>query len=305
MDRVHKRRRPRKAAPEVSDHHETDVVTADDVTINGNNDKRDDQSAKLKDDSATTIEETLGGEASSENAAAAAAVVVGYSTRSRKGSVPRKNYAQLEAAAAAADDYGFIAARKKRKKIANVATSESLDEDEKGDDGLLSDLKTNLLTNKQRINSLMCHQCQRNDKGRVVRCINCGTKRFCIPCLTTWYPHMTEDEIAECCPVCLENCNCKRCLRLDVPLKSCIKVALDFVSPENVGECIRLSEEFRLLPPNHRAKEDKLEVKKMTIYAISGALKDLGHDMGHKTKTGEIKTDDMPAKKRSNKSRKK
>lgn len=42
--------------------------------------------------------------------------------------------------------------------------------------------------------------------------------------------------------------------------QSCIKVALDFVSPENVGDCIHLSEEFRRLPPNHRAKEDKLEV---------------------------------------------
>ncbi|KAK4407644.1 Lysine-specific demethylase [Sesamum angolense] len=43
-------------------------------------------------------------------------------------------------------------------------------------------------------------------------------------------------------------------------LKSCIKVALDFVSPENLGECIRLTEEFRTLPQNHRAKEDKLEI---------------------------------------------
>lgn len=42
--------------------------------------------------------------------------------------------------------------------------------------------------------------------------------------------------------------------------QSCIKVALDFVSPENVQECIRLTEEFRLLPENHRSKEDKLEV---------------------------------------------
>ncbi|XVF12678.1 hypothetical protein REPUB_Repub08aG0139800 [Reevesia pubescens] len=41
--------------------------------------------------------------------------------------------------------------------------------------------------------------------------------------------------------------------------QSCIKVALDFVSPENVQECIRLTEEFRLLPKSHRAKEDKLE----------------------------------------------
>ncbi|GAV66193.1 JmjC domain-containing protein/WRC domain-containing protein [Cephalotus follicularis] len=56
--------------------------------------------------------------------------------------------------------------------------------------------------------------------------------------------------------------------------KSCIKVALDFVSPENVQECIRLTEEFRLLPKNHRAKEDKLEVKKMALYAVSQAVRE-------------------------------
>lgn len=43
-------------------------------------------------------------------------------------------------------------------------------------------------------------------------------------------------------------------------VQSCIKVALDFVSPENVQECVRLTDEFRLLPLDHRAKEDKLEV---------------------------------------------
>ncbi|OMO93641.1 hypothetical protein COLO4_16765 [Corchorus olitorius] len=54
--------------------------------------------------------------------------------------------------------------------------------------------------------------------------------------------------------------------------QSCIKVALDFVSPENVQECIQLTEEFRLLPKSHRAKEDKLEVKKMAIYAAKLAV---------------------------------
>ncbi|CAH2048005.1 unnamed protein product [Thlaspi arvense] len=42
-------------------------------------------------------------------------------------------------------------------------------------------------------------------------------------------------------------------------LKSCTKVAVDFVSPENIHECLRLTEEFRQLPKNHRAREDKLE----------------------------------------------
>ncbi|CAI0424478.1 unnamed protein product [Linum tenue] len=51
-----------------------------------------------------------------------------------------------------------------------------------------------------------------------------------------------------------------------------LKVASDFVSPENVGECIRLTEEFRLLPLNHRLKADKLQVKKMCLYAMKWAL---------------------------------
>eukprot|EP00850_Spirogloea_muscicola_P021382 SM000247S08271 [mRNA] locus=s247:45272:49281:+ [translate_table: standard] len=55
-------------------------------------------------------------------------------------------------------------------------------------------------------------------------------------------------------------------------LKSCIKVAVDFVSPENVSECVRLTEEFRLLPVQHRAKEDKLEVKKMVFNAAVHAV---------------------------------
>ena len=43
-------------------------------------------------------------------------------------------------------------------------------------------------------------------------------------------------------------------------VQSCTKVALDFVSPENIPSCFQLTEEFRLLPSDHRAKEDKLEV---------------------------------------------
>ncbi|KAL6556267.1 Lysine-specific demethylase jmj29 [Orobanche gracilis] len=46
---------------------------------------------------------------------------------------------------------------------------------------------------------------------------------------------------------------------------SCIKVALDFVSPENVPWCFKLTEEFRVLPKNHRAKEDKLECQENGI----------------------------------------
>lgn len=57
-------------------------------------------------------------------------------------------------------------------------------------------------------------------------------------------------------------------------LKSCTKVAVDFVSPENIHECMRLTEEFRKLPKDHKAKEDKLEIKKMIVHAVNQAIQD-------------------------------
>ncbi|CAI0451971.1 unnamed protein product [Linum tenue] len=63
---------------------------------------------------------------------------------------------------------------------------------------------------------LMCHQCKRNDKGGVVRCSKCKTKRYCFPCLSNWYPKLTHEEVAAACPFCCNNCNCKACLRRDL-----------------------------------------------------------------------------------------
>ncbi|KAF2305077.1 hypothetical protein GH714_001623 [Hevea brasiliensis] len=58
-------------------------------------------------------------------------------------------------------------------------------------------------------------------------------------------------------------------------LKSCVNVVLDFVSPENVTVCNQLIDEVRLLPENHNAKVDSLEVKKMTLHSISRAIKEI------------------------------
>ncbi|OVA06274.1 zinc finger protein [Macleaya cordata] len=64
--------------------------------------------------------------------------------------------------------------------------------------------------------SLMCHQCQRNDKGSVVFCSNCKRKRYCYICLSKWYPEKKREEIEIACPVCCGNCNCKACLRAEL-----------------------------------------------------------------------------------------
>ncbi|XP_012857074.1 PREDICTED: lysine-specific demethylase JMJ25-like [Erythranthe guttata] len=55
-------------------------------------------------------------------------------------------------------------------------------------------------------------------------------------------------------------------------LKSCTSVSANFVSPESVGECIRVSTEYRRLPHNHSSKEDKLQVKTMVLYAVCQAV---------------------------------
>ncbi|XP_051124201.1 lysine-specific demethylase JMJ25-like [Andrographis paniculata] len=74
-------------------------------------------------------------------------------------------------------------------------------------------------TNTAKKESNMCHQCQRNDKGAVARCTQCKTKRYCHNCIKTWYPSMLPEDVAKKCPVCLENCNCKACMRLDGPIR--------------------------------------------------------------------------------------
>ncbi|CAE6225291.1 unnamed protein product [Arabidopsis arenosa] len=73
--------------------------------------------------------------------------------------------------------------------------------------------------NAENFESNMCHQCQRNDRGQVVRCQNCKKKRFCLPCLRTWYPNIAKEDIAKKCPCCCSICCCRRCLRLDTKIK--------------------------------------------------------------------------------------
>ncbi|PIA26140.1 hypothetical protein AQUCO_09700007v1 [Aquilegia coerulea] len=81
-------------------------------------------------------------------------------------------------------------------------------------------IKVKIVDGKE-VESSMCHQCQRNDKGEVVRCTKCKTKRYCHSC-TKWYPQFSHAQIAECCPFCRGICNCKECLRENYPCKEVI-----------------------------------------------------------------------------------
>nr|POF26775.1 lysine-specific demethylase jmj25 [Quercus suber] len=122
--------------------------------------------------------------------------------------------------------------------------------------------------------SLMCHQCQRNDKGRVIQCKNCKRKRYCKPCLDNWYPNIEEDYIAEACPVCRGNCNCKACLRLDVPVKNLKNLDLD-ISEDEKFEHYKYMLQI-LLPFLQRISEEQMAEKELEAQrrVITSRVKD-------------------------------
>ncbi|XP_076367892.1 uncharacterized protein LOC143255703 isoform X2 [Tachypleus tridentatus] len=55
-------------------------------------------------------------------------------------------------------------------------------------------------------------------------------------------------------------------------LHSCIKVAEDFVSPENIAHCFTLTQEFRDLTDTHTNHEDKLQIKNIIYHTVKDAL---------------------------------
>ena len=61
-------------------------------------------------------------------------------------------------------------------------------------------------------------------------------------------------------------------------IRSSIKVAEDFVSPEHICRCLRLTEQLRQLPITHKRKQDGLGVKDIILHALSHAVSVLGKD---------------------------
>ncbi|XP_053211076.1 nuclear receptor coactivator 6-like [Panonychus citri] len=68
-------------------------------------------------------------------------------------------------------------------------------------------------------------------------------------------------------------------------LQSCIKVAGDFVSPENVTQCFNLTQEFRQLSDSHINHEDKLQIKNIIYHAIKDSLASLQNKLSEGPKS--------------------
>ncbi|KAK7356087.1 hypothetical protein VNO80_15353 [Phaseolus coccineus] len=58
-------------------------------------------------------------------------------------------------------------------------------------------------------------------------------------------------------------------------VQSNVQLGLDFLSPESLGDAVRLTEEVRCLPNEHESKVQVLEVGKISLYAASSAIKEV------------------------------
>lgn len=74
-------------------------------------------------------------------------------------------------------------------------------------------------------------------------------------------------------------------------LHNCIKVAEDFVSPENVSKCLRLTHEFRALSDTHSNHEDKLQIKNILYHAVKDALACMSHILRQQAIAQQLITD--------------
>ncbi|XP_065339068.1 probable JmjC domain-containing histone demethylation protein 2C isoform X3 [Cloeon dipterum] len=72
-------------------------------------------------------------------------------------------------------------------------------------------------------------------------------------------------------------------------LHNCIKVAEDFVSPENVSHCFQLTQQFRDLAETHTNHEDKLQIKNIIYHAVKDSVAVLTAQL--KNNPGAIKTE--------------
>ncbi|CAG9772614.1 unnamed protein product [Ceutorhynchus assimilis] len=76
-------------------------------------------------------------------------------------------------------------------------------------------------------------------------------------------------------------------------LHNCIKVAEDFVSPENVAHCFHLTQEFRELSDTHSNHEDKLQIKNIIYHAVKDALSTLGSIINKKLGRRAVALDNL------------
>ncbi|GAA0148621.1 histone modifying enzyme [Lithospermum erythrorhizon] len=114
-----------------------------------------------------------------------------------------------------------------------------------------------------------CHQCKRNDKGRVVTCTKCERKKYCVPCMTGWYPKMNEEDFAEACPVCRKNCNCKACLRLEGTMKELNNSELKYGEEEEVKYCKQILQELWPFLKQFNAEQNREREIEANIQGLS------------------------------------
>ncbi|XP_076900082.1 lysine-specific demethylase JMJ26-like [Bidens hawaiensis] len=107
-----------------------------------------------------------------------------------------------------------------------------------------------------------CHQCRtRVDRDLVLDCILCRSKKYCVACITKWYPHVAVEEFVKACPICCNNCNCKACLRGFSP--KVVTGSLNFMQNMQAYSC---------------SESNKINYSKQILHKVFPLVKTLNED---------------------------
>eukprot|EP00252_Welwitschia_mirabilis_P000674 TRINITY_DN10647_c0_g1_i2.p1 TRINITY_DN10647_c0_g1~~TRINITY_DN10647_c0_g1_i2.p1 ORF type:complete len:799 (-),score=160.22 TRINITY_DN10647_c0_g1_i2:16-2412(-) len=72
---------------------------------------------------------------------------------------------------------------------------------------------------EKEVETISCHFCHKNNKGKMVACLKCKRRSYCVSCISKWYPGQTQEDIKKACPACKRICKCEPCLQEEERIK--------------------------------------------------------------------------------------
>ncbi|XP_010242027.1 PREDICTED: lysine-specific demethylase JMJ25 [Nelumbo nucifera] len=127
------------------------------------------------------------------------------------------------------------------------------------DANALADLSDRSTDTSEEAGGQTCHQCRRNDRGRVIWCLKCDRRGYCDSCIAKWYPDISYEEIQRVCPACRGSCNCKACLRGD----NLIKVRIRDIAVQDKLQYLHclLSSVLPVIKQIHSEQSSEMEIE--------------------------------------------
>ena len=115
--------------------------------------------------------------------------------------------------------------------------------------------------------SLMCHQCQRNDKSGVVHCSLCKAKRFCYECIERWWVVLVNFD--------LDSLSCVHCICIMLWNQKLYACCCWYISVKLIGtlgnqeRILRLLARFAVATATAKRACESFELRWVLISSVS------------------------------------